>query len=188
VGAQVGDVTLAARRPPTNDILDRARIEDVTLHDSSSNDRGGHQIDRHHRIRPVMVGASAAAPHDSGQAAGVQEHRGKRKGHEGSSGVHQGEGKRAKGDKDTTTSGTSESGKRDDTGSEGHQGGEPPGMTQGSACTGNDGAQSSSNAGESQGERRKHRSGARKNRGGKRTRAVRSEGRQRLGRFLVEHT
>jgi hypothetical protein len=54
----------------------------------------------------------------------VQEHRGKRKGHEGGSG----EGKRAKGDKDTTTSGTSESGKRDDTGSEGHQGGEPPGM------------------------------------------------------------
>jgi hypothetical protein len=121
-------VTLAARRPPTNDILDGACIEDVTLHDSSSNDRGGHQIDRHHRIRPVMLGASAAAPHDSGQAAGVQEHRGKRKGHEGGSGVHQGEGKRVKGDKDTTTSGTSESGKGADTGSEGHQGGEPPGM------------------------------------------------------------
>jgi hypothetical protein len=90
VGAQVGDVTLDARRPPTNDILDGARIEDVTLHDSSSNDRGGHQIDRHHRVRPVMVGASAAAPHDSGQAAGVQEHRGKRKGHEDGSGVHRG--------------------------------------------------------------------------------------------------
>jgi hypothetical protein len=29
-----------------------------------------------------MVGASAAAPHDNGQASGVQEHRGKRKGHE----------------------------------------------------------------------------------------------------------
>jgi hypothetical protein len=83
-------VTLAARRPPTNDILDRARIEDVTLHDSSSNDRGEHQIDRHHRIRPVMVGASAAAPHDSGQAAGVQEHRGKRKVHKDGSGVHRG--------------------------------------------------------------------------------------------------
>jgi hypothetical protein len=43
--------------------------------------------------------------------------------------VHQGEGKRVKGDKDTTTSGTSESGKRDGTGSEGHQGGEPRGAT-----------------------------------------------------------
>jgi hypothetical protein len=38
-----------------------------------------------------MVGASAAAPHDSGQAAGVQEHRGERKGHEDGSGVHRGE-------------------------------------------------------------------------------------------------
>jgi hypothetical protein len=125
VGAQVGDVTLAATRPHTNDILDGARIEDVTLPDSSSNDRGGHQIDRHHRIRPDMLGASAAASHDSGQAAGVQEHRGKRKGHEGGSGVQQGEGKRVKGDKDTTTSRTSESGKRDDTGSELRQGGQP---------------------------------------------------------------
>jgi hypothetical protein len=35
----------------------RARIEDVTLPDSSSNDRGGHQIDRHHRVRPVMLKA-----------------------------------------------------------------------------------------------------------------------------------
>jgi hypothetical protein len=122
VGAQVGDVTLAARRPPTNDILDGARIEDATLPDSSSNDRGGHQIDRHQRIRSDMLGASAAASHDSGQASGVQEHRGKRKGHEGGSDVQQGEGKRAKGDKDTTTSRTSESGKRDDTGSEGDQG------------------------------------------------------------------
>jgi hypothetical protein len=129
VGAQVGDVTLAVRRPPTNDILDGACIEDVTLHDSSSNDRGGHQIDRHHRDRPDMLGASAAASHDIGQAAGVQDHRGKRKGHEGGSGVQQGEGKRAKGDKDTTKSGTSESGKRANTGSEGHQGGEPRGVT-----------------------------------------------------------
>jgi hypothetical protein len=83
-----------------------------------------------------MLGASAAASHDSGQAAGVQEHRGKRKGHEGGSGVHQGEGKRAQGDKDTTTSGTSESGKRANTGSEGHQGGQPSGEIQGSACEG----------------------------------------------------
>jgi hypothetical protein len=73
-----------------NDILDGARTEDATLHDSSSNDRGGHQIDRHHQIRPVMVAASAAAPHDSGQAAGVQEHRGKRKVHKDGSGVHRG--------------------------------------------------------------------------------------------------
>jgi hypothetical protein len=128
VGAQVRDVTLAARRPSTNDILDGARIEDATLHDSSSNDRGGHQIDSHHRIRPVRLGASAAAPHDSGQVAGVQEHRGKRKGHEDGSGVQQGDGKRVKGDKDTTKSGTSESGKRANTGSEGHQGGEQQGM------------------------------------------------------------
>jgi hypothetical protein len=41
-GAQVGDVTLAARRPPTHDILDGACIEDATLPDSSFNDRGGH--------------------------------------------------------------------------------------------------------------------------------------------------
>jgi hypothetical protein len=70
VGAQVGDVTLAARRPPTHDILDGACIEDAMLPDSSSNDRGGHQIDRHHRIRPDMLGASAAASRDSGQAVG----------------------------------------------------------------------------------------------------------------------
>jgi hypothetical protein len=114
--------------------------------------------------------SSAAAPHDSGQAAGVQEHRGKRKGHEGGSGVQQGEGKRVKGEEDTTTSGTSESGERDDTGSEGRQGREPPGMTQGSACTGNDGAQTSSNAGESQGERSKHRSGARERKCGRKQR------------------